>query len=96
MLNEVDMTRRSLIKFDDLKDRRICENHTRLKDLITNQGFPPGFWTGPNTHVWWEEEVDVWLASCPTKRPSRRPNDPAENVASETKKPRKQQMNASS
>jgi hypothetical protein len=62
---------RRLLKFADLKRRRIAENHPRLKDLIENQGFPPGFWTGPNTHVWWEDQVEMWLAACPTERPPR-------------------------
>lgn len=65
------MTARKLLKFNDLKQRRICENHTRLKELINKQGFPPGFWTGPNTHVWWEDTVLEWLDACPTERPPR-------------------------
>ena len=62
---------RRLLKFTDLKERRIAENHPRLKDLIEKQGFPPGFWTGPNSHVWWEDEIEAWLAACPTERPPR-------------------------
>lgn len=65
------MSARKLIKFNDLKERRICENHTRLKELIEKQEFPSGFWTGPNTHVWYEDEVDAWLDACPTERPPR-------------------------
>ena len=60
---------RRLLKFSDLKQRRICENHVRLRDLIEHQGFPRGFWTGPNTHVWWEHEVEAWLEACPTEKP---------------------------
>jgi hypothetical protein len=65
------MSARRLIKFDTLKERGICENHTRLKILIEEQGFPSGFWTGPNTHVWWEDAIDAWLDACPTERPPR-------------------------
>jgi hypothetical protein len=77
------MSGRKLVKFNDLKDRRIVENHTRLKDLIEKQNFPPGFWTGPNSHVWWEDEVDGWLAACPTERPhaKRDDDDPTERTA---------------
>jgi hypothetical protein len=66
------MTGRKLIKFAGLKLRNVVTNHPHLKDLIDKEGFPPGFWTGPNTHVWFEDEVDAWLDSRPTERPPRR------------------------
>jgi hypothetical protein len=71
------MSGRKLLKFADLKARGICENHTRLKILIEKQGFPPGFWTGPNTHVWWEDAVLEWLDACPTERPLRQHSEEA-------------------
>jgi predicted DNA-binding transcriptional regulator AlpA len=61
---------RRLVKFNDLKARQIAKNHPSLKDLIEKHGFPPGFWTGPNTHAWWEDEVEMWLAARPTTRPT--------------------------
>jgi hypothetical protein len=62
-------TDRRLIRFAHFKQRGICENRERLTYLIENQGFPPGFWTGPNTHVWWEDVVEAWLSARPIERP---------------------------
>jgi hypothetical protein len=69
------MTARKLVKFKILKQRGIVDNHTRLKELIEDQGFPPGFWTGPNTHVWWEDEIETWLETRPTERPRVKRDD---------------------
>jgi predicted DNA-binding transcriptional regulator AlpA len=63
---------RRLLKFKDLKARRIAENYPRLKELIDNWGFPKGFWTGPNSHCWWEDAVLAWLETRPTERPPAR------------------------
>ena len=38
-----------LIRFADLKDRRIVNNRQTLKKSIRNEGFPPGRLLGPNT-----------------------------------------------
>jgi Prophage CP4-57 regulatory protein (AlpA) len=67
---------RRLIRFAHLKARGICENRERLAYLIEKQDFPRGFWTGPNSHVWWEHEVDAWLKSCPTERPATNQANP--------------------
>lgn len=66
------MPERCMLKFKDLKARRIAENYPRLKVLIDHWDFPKGFWTGPNSHCWWEDTVEAWLASRPTERPERR------------------------
>jgi hypothetical protein len=42
----------ALIDFSDLNRRKIVNNHSHLKTLIRDCGFPPGFWTGPNSHRW--------------------------------------------
>jgi hypothetical protein len=55
-----------LLDFFDLKRRKIVKNHTHLKNLIQNHGFPPGFWVGPNSHRWTPQSVRDWLASRPT------------------------------
>jgi hypothetical protein len=60
---------RRLIKYAQLKQRGICKNRERLRQLIERHGFPPGFWTGPNTHVWFEDVVDAWLETRPIERP---------------------------
>ena len=38
-----------LLRFRDLKDRRIVSNHVTLGRWIAGEGFPPGFMLGPNT-----------------------------------------------
>ena len=55
-----------LLRFRDLKDRRIVTNHVTLGRWIAREGFPPGFMLGPNTRVWREDDIDAWLNSRPT------------------------------
>ena len=55
-----------LLRFRDLKDRRIVSNHVTLKRWIEREGFPPGRMLGPNTRVWRESEIEAWLDSRPT------------------------------
>jgi hypothetical protein len=54
-----------LLRFGDLKNRKIVNNHVKLARWILREGFPSGFMLGPNTRVWRESEVDAWLASRP-------------------------------
>ena len=61
-----------LLRFKDLKERRIIDNHGTLEERIKRDGFPVGRWLGPNTRVWSEDEVTHWLDSRPTERPPRR------------------------
>jgi predicted DNA-binding transcriptional regulator AlpA len=56
----------SLLRFRDLKDRRIVSNHVTLGRWIEKEGFPPGMMLGPNTRVWREADIEAWLASRPT------------------------------
>jgi predicted DNA-binding transcriptional regulator AlpA len=60
-----------LLRFRDLKDRKIVSNHPTLLRWIDREGFPPGLWLGPNTRVWREDEVEAWISSRPTDRPAR-------------------------
>ena len=55
-----------LLRFRDLKDRRIVSNHVTLGRWIAKEGFPPGRMLGPNTRVWRESEIEAWLDSRPT------------------------------
>ena len=55
----------ALLRFSDLKARRVVGNHPTLKRWIEQEGFPPGRWLGPKTHVWTESEVEAWLNSRP-------------------------------
>jgi predicted DNA-binding transcriptional regulator AlpA len=57
-----------LLRFRELKARRIVSNHVTLKRWIEKEGFPRGFLLGPNTRVWRESDVEAWLDSRPTER----------------------------
>jgi hypothetical protein len=70
------------VRFRDLKTAKIIKNHVGLKRLIETQGFPPGKWLGPNTHVWDEAEVEAWLASRPIERPPCADAEPAVEINS--------------
>ena len=56
----------ALLRFRDLKDRKIVTNHVTLGRWIAKEGFPPGRMLGPNTRVWREDEINAWLDSRPT------------------------------
>jgi predicted DNA-binding transcriptional regulator AlpA len=57
-----------LLRFCDLKARKIVTKHVTLKRWIEKDGFPPGRWLGPNTRVWLKSEVHDWIASRPSIR----------------------------
>jgi predicted DNA-binding transcriptional regulator AlpA len=61
----------TLLRFRDLKGRRIVSNHVTLKRWIETQGFPPGMWLGPNTLVWREADIEAWLQSRPRENKTR-------------------------
>jgi predicted DNA-binding transcriptional regulator AlpA len=50
-----------LLRFSDLKERRIAENWTRVRRLQEEHNFPRGFLLSPQTRVWDEAEVEEWL-----------------------------------
>ena len=52
-----------LLRFDDLRERRIVRNRTTLYRWIKEQNFPPGALIGANSRVWTEEEIEAWLAA---------------------------------
>ena len=55
-----------LLRFRDLKERGIVNNHVTLIRWIRREGFPPGLMLGPNTRVWREADIEAWLDSRPT------------------------------
>jgi hypothetical protein len=61
----------SLLRFSDLKKRRIVENWPTLRRWVEKEGFPPGLMLGPNTRGWREEEINEWLASRPDANSAR-------------------------
>jgi hypothetical protein len=54
-----------LLRFSDLKARRIVHNRPQLKNLQMREGFPLGRWMSANSRVWTEEEVIDWIESRP-------------------------------
>ena len=65
------MAIRETINFKGLKRAGVVNNHDSLKEKIKKEGFPPGFWAGPNTHLFYVDEVNAWLESRPLERPSK-------------------------
>jgi predicted DNA-binding transcriptional regulator AlpA len=56
-----------LLRFRDLKQRKIVNNPVTLSRWIAREGFPRGFMLGPNTRVWRESDVNVWIDSRPVE-----------------------------
>ena len=52
---------RNMLRFPDLKARKIAKGWPQLRDLIETHGFPPGFYLTPQQRCWWEDEVETWL-----------------------------------
>lgn len=62
----------ALLRFRDLKDRKIVSNHMTLKRWIEREGFPPGCMLGPNTRAWTEDEIGNWLSNRPVGKAALR------------------------
>lgn len=60
-----------LLRFVDLRERGIARSWAQIRNL-QRRGFPLGRMLSPNTRVWTEDEVDVWLASRPVEGPAPR------------------------
>lgn len=58
----------ALLRFRDLKARKIASSYTQLKRLQDDHGFPSGRLLGPNSRAWTEEEVAQWFANRPIER----------------------------
>jgi predicted DNA-binding transcriptional regulator AlpA len=58
-----------LLRFRELKARRIVRNRMTLRRRIALDGFPPGRMTGPNERSWTEDEIDAWVKSRPIEGP---------------------------
>jgi hypothetical protein len=52
---------RIILRFADLKRRKIINNWPTLLRWIEREGFPAGFYLGPNSRAWFEDEIDAWL-----------------------------------
>jgi predicted DNA-binding transcriptional regulator AlpA len=54
-----------LLRFRDLKERKIVNNRATLSNWIKREGFPPGRMLGPNTRIWDEPSVLEWVNNRP-------------------------------
>ncbi|MBV8112331.1 MAG: AlpA family phage regulatory protein [Hyphomicrobiales bacterium] len=61
-------TTTSFVRFKHLKERGIVPNWPTLARWVRERDFPPGRLLGPNTRVWTETEIEVWINSRPTRR----------------------------
>jgi hypothetical protein len=62
----------TLLRFRDLKERRIVGSWPQLANLQRDQGFPLGKMIGPNTRAWTDDEIDAWVESRPIAGPAPR------------------------
>ena len=60
-----------ILRFRDLKERGIAKSWPQLRNMVTNAGFPPGRYLGPNTRGWTETEVQAWIDALPTENPRK-------------------------
>lgn len=63
---KTDNKSKALIKFKHLQQRGIVNSFAQLKNLIDRHGFPSGFFLGSNSRVWFEADIDEWIANRPT------------------------------
>jgi hypothetical protein len=61
-----------LLRFSDLRARRIVNNWPSLRNRIQCDGFPPGRMIGPNARAWTEQEVEDWIRTRPSAGPAAR------------------------
>ena len=61
-----------LLRFGDLRARRIVNNWASLRNRIQRDGFPRGRMIGPNACAWTEEEINDWVMSRPSAGPAAR------------------------
>lgn len=61
----------TLWRFADLQARGIIRNREQMRNLVRDQGFPPGWMLSPNARVWDAAEVEAWLQ---TRREASRPS----------------------
>ena len=56
-----------MLRFNDLKRRKIVTNWPTLLRWIEHEGFPPGIQLAVHTRAWFERDVEAWLRSRPSK-----------------------------
>ena len=77
-------------RFADLRASGVVKNHDMLRQLIAEEGFPPGIWLSANVHAWLASEVMAWVSKRPAKRPPPKQDlDAAGPEASTSAQPRR-------
>jgi predicted DNA-binding transcriptional regulator AlpA len=67
----------TLLRFRDLRERRIVENWPTLLRWIEREGFPAGIRLGPNCRAWESTAVADWLEGRRIPAPARQPEQAA-------------------
>jgi predicted DNA-binding transcriptional regulator AlpA len=81
---------RPILRFSDLKQRKICNNWSTLRRLVDNCDFPRGFLLGPCQRAWYESDVAQWIENRPPyQEPTRLIGGARMRVAGEPLKRRK-------
>jgi hypothetical protein len=62
------------LRFADLVAMGVVFNYPHLRRLKA-LGFPPGRWLSANVRVWTRAEIDAYIASLPTERPTMPQNN---------------------
>lgn len=60
-----------LLRYADLKARKIVNNRPQLRRLQQLHGFPLGKMLSPNTRVWTEDEILHWFETRPVTEPDQ-------------------------
>jgi predicted DNA-binding transcriptional regulator AlpA len=90
--------RRRLVRFSWLKALGVVENRPQLTNLVRDEGFPPGFYLGSKTRVWWDTDVEEWLDKRPvaTSKAAKQPPHSRERTGKGRGRPRKATAQADS
>jgi len=59
---DVVVTGKRMVPLNDLPKKGICYSKTHLRRLYESDRFPKPFKLSPRKLVWWESELDAWLA----------------------------------
>ena len=64
---------RAILRFRDLRDRKIVNSWPQLKRRIEVDGFPVGFYMGANSRAWFEDEIQAWIEARPSAATEAKP-----------------------
>lgn len=69
---------RRMLRFIDLKERRIAKSWSQVSRLVQKQGMPAGVMISEGVRAWAEDEIEQWLASLPAASKRMRHSRPGE------------------